>query len=1318
MFDGGAPALKRRTVGRRRERREGRREDAVRTAGKLLAVQMQRRMREEEEEQANAKEKEKEKVRRGKGGGQVGGGEEEEEALPENLVYVEELQMTPEERQRKRQNKFRKKDAYHLPELDTPLAEMGAPNDPRIMSMEELQTYARQFDSGEDINVYDFSKINFDSPFFQSLPDSDRYNILNAARLRSRLRMGYSKDQLDTMFPDRMAFSKFQIDRVRERNELTQRLMNINGMNGDDATIFGFNNGGRVAGEKGREYVLVKNDGVEGGWALGVVDSKDEGKARDKPIDVDELHKRKYADEVNDDGEGIAGNGEEEDDFFEDIPVAGLNRLPKRPATLQPSPRGRLPRSKQIPRSFAENRREIDASSRQQAGHAGMTSSGKVLADEASEKAEDSLFFAEGSADSEMWEDVQIGGIEAGDNQKIGMSGEDAQLQQATQMSLQQDDIDAEARLPEDSNEGYGDVDNANSRSISHESNHHRLKNKNAIVNDDDDDNDDDGFNLHAALSEARKTKRKSVNKELMIPSATSTATINTQAILAPSNIVAQRAGFDGPLPFEKLNLGTSLLGKKKMQKFTEELEGGFEREPLPSELKTQENDKKETAPLPPWFAGGDAMKPVNDKSLEKLGIPKDENMKQNVERLGNDTDIGDVHDNESSVRDKREHLDMKEMANKTVGEQMDVVDSPQSDEFVDVDMVKEESRTVSVEPHITGPERVAKDESVSVVNDLQKITRGYALERDIDDNNVAKEIKKNTTSSNNGNDFDDGEAEALEWEESDQEDRSLLHNVSDTKANTFNGIRKLSWAEKQNVMKTCSNEAITDGKDIAVEPKEVVNERKMNDSPNELPYNSGFANQQQDSVANEFDNQIFNVEDDEEDIISDPEEEELIRQLANEADEHERFAATLNNQLPSTLVQQQQQQPPPDFDKELKALRNQQKKDRRDADEITQTMITECQQLLSLFGLPYITAPMEAEAQCSRLVELGLVDGIVTDDSDIFLFGGNRVYKNMFNQAKFVECYLLPDITAELGLDRHKLIAIAHLLGSDYTEGLPGIGPVTAVELLSEFNDLTTFREWYAAVQQGLRPKSEDSGHPFRRKFRRNATKLFLPPSFPDPVVDDAYINPVVDNDTQPFEWGVPDLAALRSFLSGTVGWSEERTDEILVPVIRDMNRREAEGTQANLTRFFSGGVGAGAFAPRRRGFVDEGHGQGQSRGSRLVQGQLGGSNSGVGSLGRSKRLDTALGKIAGRAKGTFSDGDGNAANNSNTVNGNKNGSTGPESGLEDHDLDEGRISVGEDKDTPPPSKKKRTSKGVNKDSNGKSKSKSKKRKIVAGSG
>jgi len=54
------------------------------------------------------------------------------------------------------------------------------------------------------------------------------------------------------------------------------------------------------------------------------------------------------------------------------------------------------------------------------------------------------------------------------------------------------------------------------------------------------------------------------------------------------------------------------------------------------------------------------------------------------------------------------------------------------------------------------------------------------------------------------------------------------------------------------------------------------------------------------------------------------------------------------------------------------------------------------------------------------------------------------------------------------------------------------------------------------------------------------------------------------------------------------TVGWSQERTDEVLVPVIKDMNTKQIEGTQSNITQFFEGRMGTGAAgmagAPRRK--------------------------------------------------------------------------------------------------------------------------------------
>ena len=77
-----------------------------------------------------------------------------------------------------------------------------------------------------------------------------------------------------------------------------------------------------------------------------------------------------------------------------------------------------------------------------------------------------------------------------------------------------------------------------------------------------------------------------------------------------------------------------------------------------------------------------------------------------------------------------------------------------------------------------------------------------------------------------------------------------------------------------------------------------------------------------------------------------------------------------------------------------VQGLQSQHRAQVRNADSPTSEMYGECQELLQMFGLPYIIAPMEAEAQCAWLDEAKLVDGVVTDDNDVFLFGGQHVYR------------------------------------------------------------------------------------------------------------------------------------------------------------------------------------------------------------------------------------------------------------------------------------------------------------------------------------
>lgn len=124
------------------------------------------------------------------------------------------------------------------------------------------------------------------------------------------------------------------------------------------------------------------------------------------------------------------------------------------------------------------------------------------------------------------------------------------------------------------------------------------------------------------------------------------------------------------------------------------------------------------------------------------------------------------------------------------------------------------------------------------------------------------------------------------------------------------------------------------------------------------------------------------------------------------------------------------------DLAKERQELENERNRQDRMGMSITQRMNADCQDLLRLFGVPFIVAPMEAEAQCAFLDIVQLTHGTITDDSDIWLFGGRTVYKNFFAQNKHVLEFRSEQIEKDFNCDRKKLIQLACLVGSDYTTG------------------------------------------------------------------------------------------------------------------------------------------------------------------------------------------------------------------------------------------------------------------------------------------
>ncbi|XP_006733041.1 flap endonuclease GEN homolog 1 [Leptonychotes weddellii] len=130
-------------------------------------------------------------------------------------------------------------------------------------------------------------------------------------------------------------------------------------------------------------------------------------------------------------------------------------------------------------------------------------------------------------------------------------------------------------------------------------------------------------------------------------------------------------------------------------------------------------------------------------------------------------------------------------------------------------------------------------------------------------------------------------------------------------------------------------------------------------------------------------------------------------------------------------------------------------------------SVLKECLDMLECLGIPWVQAAGEAEAMCAYLNASGYVDGCLTNDGDVFLYGAQTVYRNFTMNTKdpHVDCYTMSSIKSKLGLDRDALVGLAVLLGCDYLpKGVPGVGKEQALKLIRTLKGqslLQRFTQW-----------------------------------------------------------------------------------------------------------------------------------------------------------------------------------------------------------------------------------------------------------------
>ncbi|MCL4383504.1 MAG: flap endonuclease-1 [Candidatus Marsarchaeota archaeon] len=133
----------------------------------------------------------------------------------------------------------------------------------------------------------------------------------------------------------------------------------------------------------------------------------------------------------------------------------------------------------------------------------------------------------------------------------------------------------------------------------------------------------------------------------------------------------------------------------------------------------------------------------------------------------------------------------------------------------------------------------------------------------------------------------------------------------------------------------------------------------------------------------------------------------------------------------------------------------------------VNKEIVESAKHLLDLMGIGYLDAPSEAEAQASYMCKQDLVFAAASQDYDTILFGSKYVVRNLSISGKRklpkkniyinieTEILDLEETKRNLGLNQNQLIWVGLMLGTDFNEGIRGIGPKTSVKIARQSNSL-----------------------------------------------------------------------------------------------------------------------------------------------------------------------------------------------------------------------------------------------------------------------
>ena len=119
--------------------------------------------------------------------------------------------------------------------------------------------------------------------------------------------------------------------------------------------------------------------------------------------------------------------------------------------------------------------------------------------------------------------------------------------------------------------------------------------------------------------------------------------------------------------------------------------------------------------------------------------------------------------------------------------------------------------------------------------------------------------------------------------------------------------------------------------------------------------------------------------------------------------------------------------------EEEIQNIKEEMEQEKKNFVKISQNDIDQVKNLIRIYGVTYYDAPGEAEELCAFLVKKNIVDGCISEDMDLFLYGCPKVYRYLSLANSTLILYNTENILQILNctIEEFKLICI--LSGTDY---------------------------------------------------------------------------------------------------------------------------------------------------------------------------------------------------------------------------------------------------------------------------------------------